>query len=129
MKPLLWPCLALATLAAVSALAAGLVAAADAPASSATAPASVAGNTALLPEDPARALVIRTCAVCHPVELLVSKKRTIETWDKLIGKMVDYGARADDDQQVAILTYFATHFLGTDTSVGVPVPAKAEAPR
>lgn len=92
--------------------------AADAPA---------AGNTSLLPEDKSRALVIRTCAVCHPPELLVTKKRTIETWDRLISKMIDYGARADDDQQVEILTYFATYFLGTDTSIGAPAPASSPA--
>ncbi len=116
----------------------GLVAAAaDAPApksgTTATAPAPAATaasiNLALLPEDPGRALVIRTCVVCHPVELVVNKKRTIETWDRLISKMVDYGAKADDDQQVAILTYFAKYFEGTDTSIGAPALGAAEPPR
>ena len=113
-------------------LAVGLAAsAADAPAPKpvATAPDAASINMALLPEDPGRALVIRTCVVCHPVELVVSKKRTIETWDRLISKMVDYGAKADDDQQVAILTYFAKFFEGTDTSIGAPAPGNAESPR
>jgi len=113
-------------------LSVGLAAsAADAPAPKpvATAPDAASINMALLPEDPGRALVIRTCVVCHPVELVVSKKRTIETWDRLISKMVDYGAKADDDQQVAILTYFAKFFEGTDTSIGAPAPGNAESPR
>jgi cytochrome c5 len=102
---------------------------APAPAAPATSAAAALGNTALLPEDPTRTLVIRTCVVCHPAELVVGKKRTVETWDRLISKMVDYGARADDDQQIALLTYFAKYFLGTDTSVGAPPPATAESPR
>jgi cytochrome c5 len=117
--------------AALGALGAGLLAsAADAPMpvpAPAPAPAPDSGSisTALLPADPARALVIRTCVVCHPAELVIAKKRTIETWDRLISKMVDYGARADDDQQVEILTYFASYFLGTDTSIGAPVTVPA----
>jgi hypothetical protein len=114
--------------AALAALGAGLLAsAADAPEpvrAPVTNPGSI--STALLPADPARALVIRTCVVCHPAELVIAKKRTVETWDRLISKMVDYGARADDDQQVEILTYFASYFLGTDTSIGAPAPVKAE---
>jgi cytochrome c5 len=113
---------------ALPALAIGLLAsAADNPAAApapSTAPNAGSINMALLPADPGRALVIRTCVVCHPVELVVSKKRTIETWDRLISKMVDYGAKADDDQQIAILTYFAKYFEGTDTSIGAPAPPK-----
>jgi hypothetical protein len=103
----------------------GLVAAAadtPAPNPAGTAPAAASINLPLLPEDPGRALVVRACVVCHPAELVVGKKRTIETWDRLISKMVDYGAKADDDQQVAILTYFAKYFEGTDTSIGAPAP-------
>jgi hypothetical protein len=74
-------------------------------------PASI--SFTLLPDAEQRNLVVKTCLVCHPVELVVSQKRTIEAWDKLIGKMVDYGAKADDDQQIEILTYFATHFVAT----------------
>jgi hypothetical protein len=102
--------------------------ASPAPGTTPGAPPSAASiSTTLLPEDKSRALVIRTCAVCHPPELLASKARTVETWDRLISKMVDYGARADDDQQIEILTYFATYFLGTDTSIGAPAPTPGEA--
>jgi len=118
----------LAALAA--ALAAGALPAADAP--PAPTPAPTPGSppppssisTTLLPEDPARALVIRTCVVCHPAELLASKKRTADTWGTIITKMVDYGARASEDQQDQIYAYLTTYLLGTDTSTGAAAPAR-----
>lgn len=91
----------------------------DAAASRAPDPAAI--STSVLPEDSTRRLVIKTCVVCHPAELLISKRRTPETWDRVINKMVDYGARADDEQQEQILAYFIRYFEGTDTSIGAPV--------
>jgi hypothetical protein len=62
----------------------------------------------LLPDAENRELTIRTCAVCHAPEVVAQKPRTIEQWDTIIAKMVAYGALANEDQQLAILTYLAT---------------------
>ncbi|MCP5143489.1 MAG: hypothetical protein H6978_01560 [Gammaproteobacteria bacterium] len=55
-------------------------------------------------------LVVRACAVCHPIELVISQPRTDDEWDELILRMVDHGAVANDDEQWRILEYFLRHY-------------------
>jgi mono/diheme cytochrome c family protein len=76
--------------------------------------------TALLPDGPQRALVLRTCAVCHSIDLVVAQRRTEEQWDQLIGVMVDRGARATDDEQAQILEYLLKNFGRSDAAASVP---------
>src|SRR5580693_8681599 len=52
-----------------------------------------------LPAGTHRDLVIRTCAVCHPIDIVVQKRRTQDEWDTLIARMVDHGAHATDEEQ------------------------------
>jgi cytochrome c5 len=67
-----------------------------------------------LPADADRDLVIRTCAACHPPEVVVAKRHTEAEWDSIIAKMVDHGAVANEAEQVRILEYFLRHFGTTD---------------
>ena len=67
-------------------------------------------STAILPEGAQRTLVVRTCAVCHAIELVVLRKRSAEEWDTQIAKMVGYGAKATDDEQEQIFQYLVKNF-------------------
>jgi hypothetical protein len=68
----------------------------------------------VLPQGEHRELVIRACAVCHPPELVVAKRRTADEWDVLIARMVNLGALADDDEQERIFTYLVKYFAKDD---------------
>ncbi len=83
-------------------------------------PASI--STTVLPEGSARSLLVRSCGICHAIELVVLRKRTADEWDTQIAKMVGYGARATDDEQEQIFQYLVTYFLKDAT-------APAAAPR
>jgi hypothetical protein len=64
----------------------------------------------ILPAGDHRDLVVRTCAVCHPADLVVAKRRTEQDWDDIIARMVERGAVATEDEQILILDYFVKHF-------------------
>jgi mono/diheme cytochrome c family protein len=67
-------------------------------------------SNSVLPAGRGRDLVIRACVACHPATQIVVKARTRDEWDELIGKMVDRGARASDEEQAIILEYLVEHF-------------------
>jgi hypothetical protein len=73
-------------------------------------------STPVLPEGRYRALVLRTCAVCHPIDRVVSQRRTQDQWDQLIGLMVDRGAQATEDEQSQILEYLVQNFGRIDAA-------------
>ena len=86
----------------------GLTTAAFAAAPNAPDPASV--SLEVLPAGRDRNLVIRACAVCHPIELVVAKKRTDEDWERQMARMVGFGAKVDDAEQDRILDYLEGWF-------------------
>jgi mono/diheme cytochrome c family protein len=77
-----------------------------------------AGST-VLPPGNYRDLVLRTCAVCHPIDRVVAQRRSQEQWDQLIGVMVDRGAQASDEQQQQILQYLVQNFGRADPASSV----------
>ena len=85
----------------------------------APAAASAASSNDVLPEAPAKAVVVRACTTCHQAPQIIAKRHTAEEWDVVVGKMVDRGARATDDEQDEIITYLTKYFG--------PTPAKAPA--
>jgi hypothetical protein len=71
---------------------------------------AAAGPNDLLPEDPAKPLVVRACTTCHQAPQIVAKRHTAEEWDQLVGVMVDRGARANEDEQQQIVDYLTKYF-------------------
>jgi hypothetical protein len=74
------------------------------------APRTFADTPSVLPEGANREVVVRVCAMCHPIELVVAKPRSIDDWDMTIARMVDRGATITDAEQLQILAYLAKHF-------------------
>jgi cytochrome c5 len=81
-------------------------------------------SAALLPEGEQRSLVVRTCALCHAIELVVQRKRSADEWDTQIAKMVGYGAKATDTEQEQIFQYLVKNFR-TDAPAPQSSPAIA----
>jgi hypothetical protein len=85
-----------------------------------TLPAVAQGPNDILPEAPAKALVVRACTACHQAPQVVAKHRTAEDWDAMIGKMVDRGAMLSEDEQDQVYDYLVKYF-GPE---GTPAPAE-----
>src|SRR5436190_23547901 len=85
----------------------------------AAAPASAEGPDDILPEAPAKALVVRACTACHQAPMIVAKRRTADEWDEMIGKMVDRGAALTDAEQDQVYDYLVKNF-GPEPPVAEP---------
>lgn len=74
------------------------------------APALAAGPNDVLPEAPAKAIVIRACTNCHQAPQIVAKRLTPEAWDAMMGKMIDRGARMTEDEEAQVYDYLVANF-------------------
>jgi len=72
--------------------------------------ARAADSSNVLPEGKYRDLVVRTCAVCHSIDHVVSQRRSADEWDNILGTMLDRGAQATDTEQAQILEYLVSNF-------------------
>ena len=70
----------------------------------------------VLPEGKDRNLVVRTCAVCHPIELVVATRRTETEWERQLSRMMDFGAMANEAEQDRILDYLQQYFSSERTA-------------
>ena len=64
----------------------------------------------VLPEDANKPLLLRACAVCHPIELVVQRKRPVEDWERQVARMVGFGAVATEAEQDRIVDYLERWF-------------------
>ena len=87
-------------------------------------PAQAEGPDDILPEAPAKALVVRACTACHQAPQVVARHRTADEWDVMLGKMVDRGAQLTDAEQDQVYDYLVKYF-GAE---GAP-PAPADPPK
>jgi hypothetical protein len=69
-----------------------------------------AGPNDILPEAPAKALVVRACTSCHQASQIVAKRLTPEEWDVTLGKMIDRGARLTEAEQDEVYDYLVKYF-------------------
>ena len=63
-----------------------------------------------LPEGQGKGLVLRACSSCHQPAMIVSKRRTAQEWDEVIGKMVGRGAQLTDAEQDQVYAYLLQNF-------------------
>ena len=65
----------------------------------------------VLPEGPARPLLLRACgSACHTVETAVNQRRGRQAWGVIVDSMIARGARVKDDELKALVDYLARHF-------------------
>jgi hypothetical protein len=79
----------------------------------------------ILPEAPAKAVVVRACTTCHQAAQVVVRRHTQAEWDELVGKMIDRGARLTDDEQDQVIAYLAKYFGPTPTRGPAAAPGGA----
>ena len=85
------------------------------------APAGAQGPNDILPEAPAKALVVRACTACHQAPQIVAKRLSADEWDAMLGKMVDRGATLTEDEQDQVYDYLVKYF--GPGSAAAPAPA------
>jgi hypothetical protein len=82
------------------------------------------GPNDVLPEEPAKALVVRACTGCHQAPQIVAKRLSPDDWDVMIGKMIDRGAPLTEDEADRVYAYLVKHFAAAPpASEAPPAPA------
>jgi hypothetical protein len=97
------------------------------PASDKTTKALIAGQ---FPEDPARALVLGKCLLCHSGEYVTQQRLTEGQWQKTVDKMRKFGTPANDEEAKAIVAYLSRYWtpdLAPRRFVRTPPPPGAVA--
>src|SRR4051812_34683765 len=77
----------------------------------------------LLPEAPAKALLLGQCTTCHDAALVTMKRRTHDEWDEVMGKMVDRGAALTDEEQDQVVDYLTKNFGPANAVAAAPATA------
>lgn len=62
---------------------------------------------AQLPEGPGKAETQRLCGTCHDVDKATSLRQDEAGWGATVLKMVDFGAKIESDEMVAVVKYLA----------------------
>ena len=73
-------------------------------------PAAPAAPAVQLPDDTGRSALEKTCLGCHPADRIVARRRTPDQWQEVMGKMMEQGAMATDEDLQSILDYLVRHF-------------------
>lgn len=50
------------------------------------------------------------CTRCHTIGMVIARPHTPDEWNAIIGKMIDKGMMASDDQLDQIATYLAKNY-------------------
>ena len=78
-----------------------------------------------LPDSPGKDVVVKVCITCHAAASFRKFRLTEDGWWAKVSEMVEFGAKADDKQQEAIVGYLATNF-GKDAKVNVNTAPQSE---
>jgi hypothetical protein len=77
------------------------------PPPAATPPAAVTPVRTGLPAGPGRDTVQRVCTGCHAIGMVTATGRTPDGWEEIIGRMVNLGLEASDDDLQTIHQYLS----------------------
>ena len=79
-----------------------------------------------LPEGPGKAVVQQSCTTCHGSELITAQRRSADSWEEVVNRMLANGATLSDDEHKAVVAYLATH-VGTVPAEGASASAAGKA--
>jgi mono/diheme cytochrome c family protein len=63
-----------------------------------------------LPPGKGKVIVERTCASCHAIKVVTSKKASKEQWSTIIDQMLSKGADLNDDEVEIVVDYLSKNF-------------------
>lgn len=73
-----------------------------------------------LPPGKGKAIVEKTCASCHAIKVVTSKKASKEQWSTIVDQMLSKGADLNDDEVEIVVDYLSKNFAATKD----PAPAE-----
>ena len=76
-----------------------------------------------LPGGTEKAAIEAACYPCHSADILVQQQLTEKQWTAEIEKMIRWGAKVDESDKAAIVTYLSRHF-GAENRNFVPIRTK-----
>jgi mono/diheme cytochrome c family protein len=79
-------------------------------AQSGPAPATTKPDADALPAGPAKEIIQKTCATCHSLHMVTSKRATQDEWNQTINTMIDHGAILSDADADTVLQYLTKNF-------------------
>jgi cytochrome c5 len=83
--------------------------------------ASVLGRVGAAPQDlppgPGVEIARNRCLRCHEADVIVVQKLTRAGWEREVEKMKRWGAIVKDDEQAALVDYFAARFTAQPTAL------------
>lgn len=65
---------------------------------------------AQLPDGPGKAETERLCGTCHEINKSVSLRQDEAGWGATVRKMIDFGAKIESDEMVAVVKYLAKSY-------------------
>lgn len=87
--------------------------------------AMAADDVKALPDGAGKEVVARVCIDCHDSATFRKMRLNEDEWWDKVGDMVDRGAKADESEQTAIVTYLARNF-GRDSKVDMNTAPHSE---
>ena len=63
-----------------------------------------------LPPGKGKVIVERTCASCHAIKVVTSKRASKEQWSTIIDQMLSKGADLNDDEVEIVVDYLSRNF-------------------
>ena len=73
-----------------------------------------------LPDGKGKDLLMKICADCHGLDVIVSQRATKDGWASIVDSMVGRGASGTKEELDTIIDYLAKNF-GTDKKIGKEV--------
>ena len=89
---------------------------------------AIAQAPALAPGD-GQETVQMVCTSCHTIGIVTAHPHTAEEWDEIIGKMIDKGMLASDQQLDEIAAYLAKNYAPPASPPATAGAAKDETPK
>ena len=62
-----------------------------------------------LPDGPGKPVVVRVCGACHDLDTATGARHTRNEWRAVVESMIDRGAKASDEEIVAITGYLTAY--------------------
>jgi hypothetical protein len=67
-------------------------------------------ETKALPDDPAKTLVVQSCAICHSTTMITTQRLSEKTWTAELVKMEGWGAPLAATNNAMVAAYLAKYF-------------------
>ena len=75
---------------------------------------SLAGQGKPMPDGPGKEETQKICSACHDLEKSLSLRQDRAGWQKTLEKMLDFGAKATDQERNAVINYLVKNFPAED---------------